>query len=298
MLAYCGGSSSSVRRARTRWCGVVLWLSMTASCCAFPPAPMLTLTGTVKDEFGDPWRTGGATVTILVEGEAVASGEINPDLSLTRNYRLRVPMDSGLTESLYRASALVPFAEVQVSIRSGGKTYVPIEAAQADPVVPEIVPGSIHHVNLTVGEDSDLDGLPDLWEEWQLATDGLYRGMPGFSLDLVAPDGDNDHDGVPNYTEYLAGTLIFSAFDTFALQLVDLDLASGTAHAAFLAVTGRAYAIESSTDMKTWTRVQFRPGSPTAEPVSAIKANDVIEQSVYVPAPGAAMFYRVRLLTE
>lgn len=259
---------------------------------------MVTLTGNVKDEFGDPWRTGGATVTILVEGEVVASAEIDPELSLTRNYRLRVPMDSGLTESLYRASALAPFADVQVVVKSGGSTFVPIEASRPDPVVPEVVPGAVHHVNLTVGEDSDLDGLPDLWEEWQLATNGLYRGMPGFSLDLVQPDGDNDHDGVSNHTEYLAGTLIFNAFDTFMLTIAELDLVSETARLDFLAVTDRVYTIESSPDMKEWTRIGFRPDSPAADAVSAIKAEDVHERSVYVPAAATSMFYRVRLLTE
>ena len=46
------------------------------------------------------------------------------------------------------------------------------------------------------GTDSDLDGMPDAWEQ----THQLNAAAPGDAL------GDDDHDGVLNFQEYVADT--------------------------------------------------------------------------------------------
>ena len=90
--------------------------------------------------------------------------------------------------------------------------------------------------------DSDGDGLPDAWE--------LANGMN--------PNDPNDAngDGICNRNEYLAGTYAFDPNDGFRLSLVEVT--EGRSQMEFLAISGRTYTIQASSNLQQWTPVSFR----------------------------------------
>src|SRR4029434_45759 len=126
------------------------------------------------------------------------------------NYRLEVPMDSGTAPDLYQPTALRPFFQYRLKVVIGQTVYLPIEMgghfAQSGQ------PSQKTRIDLTLGVDSDGDGLPDAWEQALIA---IYGG----TLDSVWPQDDADGDGISNLDEYLAGTYAFDPSDGFRLTL-------------------------------------------------------------------------------
>lgn len=272
-----------------------LLLNAFALCChAFPPAPMVVLSGLVRDEFGDPWSASGAAIIVYFQGQEIARGPIEPDLDLLKNYRLNLAMDSGMESNLYRTNALKPYTDISLAVEYGNQVFLPIELESAGFSVQK--PGSVLTLNVTMGEDSDLDGLPDKWEEWQLALIGIYRGMASFSYDLIKPDDDLDEDGCTNRTEYLAGTYVLDQDDRFALEIIGIDAASGRLQCDFLAVKDRVYGVQASTDGLAWQPHPFHIDAPTASAVDLWKAPDVTWQSIFLDsADGSFRFFRLVL---
>ena len=114
-------------------------------------------------------------------------------------------------------------------------------------------PGGLTVINLTLGVDSDGDGIPDAWEE-TLIQSGVDASLA--SIVDVEPDGDADRDGLSNYTEYVAGTYAFDPNDVFALEILDADQVRYLLR--FLAIRGRSYAIESSLSLDAgWEAAEF-----------------------------------------
>jgi hypothetical protein len=108
-------------------------------------------------------------------------------------------------------------------------------------------PGAVTRLNLTLGEDSDGDGLPDAWEQALMQLAG--------SLDNINGSDDADGDGLTNLEEYQAGTYAFDEND--GLRLVFKELAEEQMTFEFLGVTGRSYRLMESTDLKDWREVTF-----------------------------------------
>jgi hypothetical protein len=50
--------------------------------------------------------------------------------------------------------------------------------------------GESVRLDLNLGVDSDDDGLPDTWEEWQLYQAGYFPDENGWDLSLIDRDGD------------------------------------------------------------------------------------------------------------
>ena len=112
-------------------------------------------------------------------------------------------------------------------------------------------PAQSTRLDLTLGEDADGDGIPDAWER------ALISALGGnATLADINASGDLDGDGHSNLDEYLAGTYAFDPHDGFSLKLA-MDK-SGRPIIEFLAIRGRSYSIETSSDLKTWTPVSFR----------------------------------------
>jgi hypothetical protein len=141
-------------------------------------------------------------------------------------------------------------------------------------------------LDLTLGEDKDKDGLPDVWEQWQLYQAGLFPDGNGvWDLSLIDKAGDFDHDGRSNYQEYLAGTFAGDATEKF-----DLAIKEKTADSVkfeFFGITGKTYTIERSTDAQTWTRVPFKAGPATTAATSWSAPAVGILSATTVPVPGA-----------
>lgn len=227
---------------------------------AFPPAPHHLVFGTVRDELGNPLNVPNAQVFLETEGAPTVRASIattsaaNADSGF--NYRLPIPLDSGTTDDLYKPSALRPIVPFRMGVRIGSATYLPIEMTGAAKVLTE--PGAETRLDLTLGIDSDGDGLPDAWEQALIAASGGNR-----SLGDIRPKDDDDGDGLSNLQEYLAGTYAFDPADGFALAIVSTS--AGRAVLEFTAIRGRTYSIQVSQDMTSWSAVSFTLPSDPAD---------------------------------
>lgn len=219
--------------------------TMTVS--AFPPAPHHTLFGMVRNQWGTPLDVAGAEVFIQ-SGEATGI-QVNIAASTEPgvNYRMRVPMDSGRALDRYQSSALQEAEPFQLKVQIGSTTYVPLEMALTAHALGE--PAGSTHLDLTLGVDTDGDGLPDAWEQALLE-------MLGGDLTDVTPDGDLDGDGLSNLNEFRAGTQAFDPNEGFRLAFMELSL-EGDATLDFFAVRGRTYRLEVTSDLREWTPTSF-----------------------------------------
>ena len=258
----------------------------------FPPTPDHIIYGLVRDEFGTPLNATNAEVILTASSGAVIRTDLVPNLKPGMNYRLRVPLDSGLTADRYQASALEPTVPFRLSVKIGEITFLPIEMGGDFERLGD--PAKETQLNLTLGEDLDGDGLPDAWER------ALLRA--GQTLSDVTPDGDSDNDGMSDFDEYLAGTYAFDARDGFRLKIVGVN--EGWPLLEFTAIRGRHYTIQRSTDLESWEPVLFRnEGAGADDPLlEHYQANDVrllrVEaqpSALEIELGGRGVFYRLTL---
>jgi hypothetical protein len=272
---------------------LVALVQLASIATAYPPAPSIVINGLIKDTFGDRWSIGNSEVVLFSGTQEYVSAPIVINYTLDTNYQLTVPFDSGLRGTSYRPTALKPYTDITLKVRSGAQVYLPIEMTA--PIQLEKA-GALLTINLTLGEDSDKDGLPDLWEEWQLSDLGIYRGDPNFSLSLIDPNGDNDNDGLSNYNEYIAGTYAMDQQDGLELVITQMIESQKLVEMEFLGIKGRVYSIEASADLKTWIVVNFRPMTTGASAVASYGCDDVKIVMAYVPKDaGEYYYYRLKV---
>ena len=225
---------------------------------AFPPAPFYTLYGMVRDQVGQTVTVEGAMLVLLKGGIEVGRTPIS-SVRIDQSYELNMRIDhsrSGTT--LYTDKAVAAQGLFSLVVEMNGSLFYPIEVSGN---LTAGKGGERVRLDLNLGADSDNDGLPDAWEQWQLHQAGLDPDQNGdWDLSLIDQNGDYDRDGQSNILEYIAGTFAGDATETFALVIKEKSDAS--ARFEFFAITGKVYTIESSLDMKTWTRVPFAVGAP------------------------------------
>lgn len=257
------------------WCLFGSWFLVFGSLTtqAYPPAPHHTLYGMVRNQFGDPITSFPAEVYLETPGGTQLHSSLVNGLEPGVNYRMEVPMDSGTAPDLYQPTAMRPFYQYRIKVLIGSTVYLPIEMVGNFSQIGQ--PSEKTRIDLTLGVDSDGDGLPDAWEQALIA---IYGG----SLATINPNDDTDGDGISNLDEYLAGTYAFDPSDGFRLALTGVTETASTLE--FLAIRGRTYTIQASSDLKTWTAVSFRlPG--LQEPLrSNYLSTDVRTVRIEVPA--------------
>ena len=256
---------------------------------AFPPAPYYTLYGMVRDQVGQTLNVEGAVLILLKGGDEIGRTPIS-NLQLDQNYELNIRIDANRSgTTIYSEKALSAQGQFSLVVEMNGSLFYPIEVAGT---LTAGKGGERVRLDLNLGEDSDGDGLPDIWEQWQLYQAGHYPDGNGvWPLHLIDRNGDLDGDGLSNYLEYLAGTFAGDATEKFDLAIKEKS--DTDVRFEFYAITGKTYTIERSSDVKTWTRVPFAIGAP-ALGASSFSASDVGILSAFA-TPGASdkEFYRL-----
>ncbi len=258
---------------------------------AFPPAPYYTLYGTVRDQVGQTLDVEGATLVLLKGGVEIERTPITTGLQLDQNYELSIRIDqnrSGTT--FYTEKAVAAQGLYSLVVEMNGALFYPIEVSGN---LTAGKGGERVRLDLNLGEDLDHDGLPDIWEQWQLYQAGYSPDENGnWPINLIDKNGDFDHDGLTNWQEYVAGTFAGDATERFGLTIKEKN-ATGV-RLEFYAITGKTYTIERSTDVKTWSAVPFAIGEP-AVGASIYRAVDVGILSAFTTptAGGTKEFYRL-----
>ena len=262
---------------------------VTGIASAFPPAPYYTLHGMVRDQIGQTVTAEGAEVILLKGGVEVGRTPITSSL-IDRNYELNMRLDQNRSGTVfYTDKAIAAGGLYSVVVSMNGALFYPIEVSGT---LTAGKGGERVKLDLTLGEDLDKDGLPDTWEAWQLYQAGLYPDENGnWDLSLLDRNGDFDKDGQSNLMEYIAGTFAGDATETFGLTIK--EKLPQSVRFEFYGITGKVYAIESSLDMKTWTRVPFAVGAPGAG-ANGYQASAVGIVSAYAaPSSTSKGFYRL-----
>lgn len=229
----------------------------------FPPAPYYTLHGIVRDQTGQVVRAENASVVLFKGTTEAGRAAIGPLTATDDNYELKVRIDHARpATALYDRRAVAAHGSFSLAVEMGGRRYYPIEVSG---MLTAGQGGERVRLDLTLGEDSDEDGLPDAWEQWQLFQSGAFPDESGeWAIDRIARDGDFDGDGQSDYDEYLAGTFAGDATEKFDVTIQSKSVDS--VRFEFFATTGKAYTLERSVDLKTWSSVSFTAGDAVPAP--------------------------------
>jgi hypothetical protein len=219
------------------------------SALAFPPLPHHTVYGLVRDEFGNPLISAGTELTLETLSGTTLTTRVVPGLEAGVNYRIEVPVDAGLTSDLYRPTAMLPAAPFRIRVKIAGRTFLPIEMKANMALLGQ--PAQSSRVDLTLGEDTDGDGLPDAWERSVIAA-----GKLGLTLEGLKPGDRLNGNPLSVLDAYLAGTYAWDPKDGFRLDIVAFSQADPVLE--FVALRGRSYTVSGSDDLQTWKPMGFR----------------------------------------
>jgi hypothetical protein len=240
---------SSLSRSRRGLLVSLLGVLVCTSAFAFPPAPPHTLFGMLRDEFGAAISSTEARVLFVSESGLQIETRVIPNLATGVNYEILVPMDAGIAPDLYRPDAMQPTVPFRLKVLINGQTYLPIEMSGSLIGLGE--PSGNTRLDLTLGLDSDEDGIPDAWKDLVISMMG-----GGLTRADITPGGDVDNDGFSNLNEYIAGTYAWDDADYLGLEII--QIVEGRAVLEFVAISGRTYSIEACNDLNQWREVAFR----------------------------------------
>lgn len=285
----CGSFSAFFAFFAVKFSAPFLAVLFCVSAAAFPPAPHHLLFGTIRDEMGNPLVVPGAEVILETQSGTSIKAAIMPGLEPGVNYKLSVPLDTGVTSDIYRPNALRAALPFKLRVRIGQTVYLPIEMAGEFSKLGH--PAQSTRLDLTLGEDSNGNGLPDAWERALIAASGG-------KLRDVRPADDADGDGLTNLQEYQAGTYAFDSKDGFSVKVVEMKASEPTLE--FMAIRGHTYTVFGSQDLKAWAQAPFRFASDSPE--AADRQNYLAPDSQVVrisvrPSTGqsAMRFFKLRV---
>lgn len=214
---------------------------------AYPPAPYHTLYGMLKDQYGTPIMSPDAQIILVASNGVTLSTQVIPGIAPGVNYQLNVTMDAGLTPIAYKPTAYAPAAPFKLFVVMGGVTNVPIQMTGNFSQLGQ--PTKSSQLDLTLGIDSNADGIPDAWET-------LILGLLGSNLTLNQINGNTSltGDGRTLMQEYLAGG---NPLATIPLTVTILSYQAGALTLQFPISTGRSYNVQASSDLKHWNNLTF-----------------------------------------
>lgn len=282
-----------IRRSLPALCRIALVAASTALAPlahSFPPAPYYTLYGDVRDQFGNMLPPGDAYVIIYSGNKEVLRQTLTNPNRADHNYQIRLRLDMQTASGSYSSIALNPGGVFTIAIEVGGEVFFPIQIDH----IPEIGnPADRIRFNLTLGIDSDDDGLPDAWEESQLHLAGHQPGENGWDLSLIDSESDFNGNGISNWAEYTAGT--YADDTTTTLELALKEIAAEYVRLEFYAIYGRIYSLETSKDLETWTPVPFAysPEERETATTTTLRSETTGVVSVYADASNSEYFFRL-----
>jgi hypothetical protein len=258
---------------------------------AYPPSPYHLIYGLVRDQYGTPLLNDQVQVLMVSTTGTRNSTTVQPGLAVGLNYQLQVPMDALLKPDLYRSNALAVSTGFKLYVVVGNTTNVPIVSAVTTTNLGQ--PTKMTRIDLTLGTDSNGDGIPDEWELQFLASLGANLSLADLNAGM-----DLAHDGRTLLQEYLLGTAVFDPDNPFAVRLVDYN--GGGAVLEFPTMTGRSYTVLGSSNLQQWAVLPFRL---TAEGAAALtrtnftsSAIDRLQVQVLQSGPAPkAQFFRISL---
>ncbi len=259
------------------WGGILACL-VTSSSPAFPPAPDHVIYGLVRDEMGDPIVNNTVTVYLETTAGVRLATQISAGLDASVNFKLSVPMDSGLTADQYQPTALLPAAPFRMWVVAGGKTNLPIEMTVNTAALGR--PGGQTRINLTLGVDANGDGLPDAWEQSFITALGLK-----ISLADLKPGSDPTGSGMTVMQQYLAGTYAINPADGFSVKIAAYN--AGVPVLEFTGITGRTYSVLGSQDATHWSPIAFRLSGSSDPVATEYYSSSVQKLRVEIPSAGA-----------
>ena len=106
---------------------IIILLLIAKSTMAFPPAPYHEINGIVRDELGRTLMGEDVKIILISDNGKVVQGSIGNYNNNGFNYKLKIPMDSGLTSDVYIPTAMRPAMPFQIRVTIAGKVYLPIE---------------------------------------------------------------------------------------------------------------------------------------------------------------------------
>lgn len=255
---------------------------------AFPPAPNHILYGMIRDPLGNPIMDTTALVILETGSGTNTVARIQPQVEAGANYRLAIPLDSGMTADPYKPSALLPGAPFRLKVKIAGIRYLPMEMSGTLARIGS--PGERTRVELTLGADADGDGLPDAWEVAAMAAQGRVW-HPGD----IRPGDPYPGTGLSYHAVYIAGTYAYAPAEGFVLDIVRLD--SNGAELEFTAVKGRTYKVMGASELGAWVTVPFtvKSSSSAAAAISFLASStEKVRVEVPLDADGApCRFYRL-----
>jgi hypothetical protein len=249
-----------------------------------------------------------APVTVSISGGGAQPLEVSRSITDSSiapgiNYSLAVPMDSGTTPQPYVITAMRPLLPFTIRVVINGVNHVPMQIAGAPSAFwksridsdnsPGIssagghwavgLPAGKLRLDLTLGVDSNNDGLPDEWQ-WDVVNSDSTGSLTDFSQ--INPNGMG-RNGLTYYQNYILGTYPLEPSDGLHFKIDSIT--NGIAKLHFQAIAGRTYHISSSADLKNWTRpVPFSFASDgQTNPGSYYRAEAAEMKYIYVPLGGA-----------
>jgi hypothetical protein len=271
----------------SRPCFLLAAVLLGATARAYPPAPDHVLYGTVRDELGRPLAAGAAVVIVSSAAGEIARTPIARGTEPGANYQVRLPVDLGSMGVAYKPTALLPTSPFTIRVLMGGVVYLPIEVSRVGPTLGQ--PGKRTHLDLTLGVDSDNDGIPDAWERALIERDSSGRLR---TLADIKPGDDLDGDGLTNLQEYLIGTYALDRVDGLALEVLAVE--NSRARLRFTTVPGRVYTLRSSTNLNEWSPQTFALSAAGDVNQPSYSGREVTVFEVWVPLPvGGTAFFRL-----
>lgn len=231
-----------------RWALGVAGLGAMGVSLAFPPLPHHTVFGLVRDELGSPLTSTSGEVTLETMSGTTLKAMLSPGTEAGVNYRIEVPIDAGLTTDAYLPSALQPTAPFRMRVKLGTRTYVPLEMKLSLGKLGQ--PAESSRVDLTLGEDTDGDGLPDAWERMM-----IQSGKLNMTLDQFGPASRLNGNPLTVMEAYVAGTYAWDPKDGFRLDILSRE--GGLPVLEFMTLRGRSYTISASSDLMAWRDATF-----------------------------------------